>query len=215
MVLRSVTPATAGFFRCEASGEGPAFRSVSGGAALSVVILPKKKPEIFGGYVVNEEDGAMELNCTTDASRPAAQIRWLINNVPVNPELIQESSVSRTSSGLETSFSVLQLQPSRHNQLFPRSGPVIITCEASIPYASNAHLMSPIESNVEALSNPFQRQISVPSDNLMQGSTEKIFRSKKLATPQTLESLTLRKDITIYGKSTQTVNENQQIAKLI
>ena len=119
MVLRSVTPATAGFFRCEASGEGPAFRSVSGGAALSVVILPKKKPEIFGGYVVNEEDGAMELNCTTDASRPAAQIRWLINNVPVNPELIQESSVSRTSSGLETSFSVLELQSKDH---FPRSG---------------------------------------------------------------------------------------------
>jgi hypothetical protein len=48
-----MTPATAGFFRCEASGEGPAFRSVSGGAALSVVILPKKKPEIFGGYVIN------------------------------------------------------------------------------------------------------------------------------------------------------------------
>ena len=119
MVLRSVTPATAGFFRCEASGEGPAFRSVSGGAALSVVILPKKKPEIFGGYVVNEEDGAMELNCTTDASRPAAQIRWLINNVPVNPELIQESSVSRASSGLETSFSVLELQSKDH---FPRFG---------------------------------------------------------------------------------------------
>ena len=213
VVLRSVTPATAGFYRCEASGEGPAFRSVSGGGAMSVVILPKKKPDIFGGFVGGgvEDPGdhavtdTIELNCTTDASRPAAYIRWFVDTVPVSAGLVQEASVSRTSSGLETSFSVLQLQPSRHNQLFPRSGPVIITCEASIPYASNAHLMSPIESNVEALSNPFQRQISVPSDNLMQGSTEKIFRSKKLATPQTLESLTLRKDITIYGKSTQTV----------
>lgn len=89
-----MTPATAGFFRCEASGETPAFRSVLGGAALSVVILPKRKPDIFGGYAINQEDGTVELNCTTDASRPAAQIRWFINNVQVNimttifPEII-------------------------------------------------------------------------------------------------------------------------------
>ena len=56
VVLRSVTPATAGFFRCEASGESPAFRSVSGGAALTVVILPKRKPDIFGGYLSDEQD---------------------------------------------------------------------------------------------------------------------------------------------------------------
>ena len=207
-MLRSVTPATAGFFRCEASGEGPAFRSVSGGAAMTVVILPKKKPDIFGGLVGGgvEDPGdkattdTIELNCTTDASRPAAFIRWFVDNVPVSAGLVLESSVSRTSSGLETSFSVLQLQPSRHNQLFPRSGPVTVTCEASIPYSNNPHLTGPIESPVEALSNSFQRRIAAPSDNLLQGGPEKVFRSKQLATSQTLQSLTLRKDITIYGK---------------
>ena len=224
MVLRSVTPATAGFFRCEASGEGPAFRSVSGGAALSVVILPKKKPEIFGGYVVNEEDGAMELNCTTDASRPAAQIRWLINNMPVNPELIQESSVSRTSSGLETSFSVLELQSKDH---FPRSGKATVkgagtntatvTCEAAIPYSSqklsapsmsSVPYWSTLSSSSTYLSNggvhspesaqhhQFQRRIA--SDSQQHG--ERIFRSRNVASAETLQSLTLRTEILIYGK---------------
>ena len=78
--LRSVTPATAGFYRCEASGEAPSFPSVSGGGQLMVVILPKKEPNIYGG--INED--TVELNCTTDASRPAAHIRWFINNVQVN-----------------------------------------------------------------------------------------------------------------------------------
>jgi len=222
VVLRSVTPATAGFFRCEASGEGPAFRSVSGGAALAVVILPKKKPEIFGGYVVNEEDGTVELNCTTDPSRPAAQIRWLINNVPVNPELVQETSVSRTSSGLETSFSVLELQSRDH---FPRSskGPArggssntaTVTCEAAIPYSSQKAAAPSVSSvtywstlsasstysnganAVAESSHQFQRRIA--SDSHQHG--ERIFRSRNVASAETLQSLTLRTEILIYGKS--------------
>ena len=79
MVLRSVTPATAGFYRCEASGEGPSFPSVSGGGQLMVVILPKREPNIYGEV----NDDVVELNCTTDASRPAAHIRWFINNIQV------------------------------------------------------------------------------------------------------------------------------------
>ncbi|XP_046631583.1 uncharacterized protein LOC124311227 isoform X2 [Daphnia pulicaria] len=227
VVLRSVTPATAGFFRCEASGEGPAFRSVSGGAALSVVILPKKKPAIFGGYVINEQDGTVELNCTTDPSRPAAQIRWLINNVPVNPELIQETSISRTSSGLETSFSVLELQSRDH---FPRSGKssgalkgssssntATVTCEAAIPYSTQKAAAAPSMSSVTYWStlsssstysnggsnavaesaHQFQRRIA--SDSHQHG--ERIFRSRHVASAETLQSLTLRTEILIYVNS--------------
>ena len=84
VVLRSVTTATAGFFRCEVSGEGPSFPSVSDGGHLTVVIPPKRKPEIFGGV----SDGNVELNCTTDASRPAAQIKWFVNGAQVrSPKL--------------------------------------------------------------------------------------------------------------------------------
>lgn len=89
VVLRGVTPATAGFFRCEASGEGPAFRSVSGGATLSVVILPRRKPEIFGGFT-GFDDETVELNCSSDGSRPAARLRWLINGVPVSSIMINK-----------------------------------------------------------------------------------------------------------------------------
>ncbi|XP_045034341.1 uncharacterized protein LOC116929061 [Daphnia magna] len=209
VVLRSVTPATAGFFRCEASGEGPAFRSVSGGAALAVVILPKRKPDIFGGYVLDQEDGTVELNCTTDASRPAAQIRWLINNNPVHPELVQETSVSRTSSGLETSFSVLQLQSRDH---FPRSASgtntATVACEAVIPHqpkiassASSVAHWSTLSSSSTHSSHPaqssqhqFQRRIA--SDSHQHG--ERVFRSRNIASAETLQSLTLRTEILIY-----------------
>ena len=193
VVLRAVTPATAGFFRCEASGEGPAFRSASGGGAMSVVILPRRKPEIFGGFAGLEED-TVELNCTSDGSRPAAQIRWLINNVPVNPSFVQESSVSRTSSGLETTFSVLEL-PSKDGHFTSRSGPATVACEAVIPYGPRNN--SPASSADQHPAMQFQRRIA--DNNGHQQTGERVFRSRTVASPETLQSLTLRKEIIIYG----------------
>jgi len=191
VVLRSVTPATAGFYRCEASGEGPSFPSVSGGGQLMVVILPKKGPNIYGG--INED--IVELNCTTDASRPAAQIRWFINNVQVSDDLVLESSVERTSSGLETSMSVLEL-PSHNRDYFPHSGDVLVTCEAAIAVTpSERH--SPWTQTSETLAtlshHQFQRRIA--SEEHKAGG--KIFRSKATASPS-LQNLVLRKEIRLY-----------------
>ena len=53
------------------------------------------------------------------------------NGWQVSDEMVLESSVERTLSGLETSMSVLEL-PSHNRDYFPHSGDVLITCEAAI-----------------------------------------------------------------------------------
>jgi len=189
--LRSVTPATAGFYRCEASGEAPSFPSVSGGGQLMVVILPKKEPNIYGG--INED--TVELNCTTDASRPAAHIRWFINNVQVSDNLVLESSVERTSSGLETSMSVLEV-PSHDRQYFPHSGDVSVTCEAVIAVSFNEHHSPwmPTSETLATLSHhQFQRRIASDARD----PAGKVFRSRAPAS-KSLQNLVLRKEIRLY-----------------
>ena len=133
----------------------------------------------------------------------------------MNPNLVQETSVSRTSSGLETSFSVLQLQSRDH---FPRSGQATVTCEAAIPYSServassssvtywstlsssSTALMSGETTDAVASSGPshqhhqFQRRIASDSHG------ERVFRSRNVASSETLQSLTLRTEIHLFGK---------------
>ena len=228
VVLRSVSPLTAGFFRCEVSGERPKFHSVSGGAPMSVVILPKRKPDIFGGYVDSPDrplehqrqdnvfppivqqtdaDETIELNCTTDASRPGAQIRWFINEAPVRPGLVQQSAVVRASSGLEASYSVLRLRTRDH---FTRPGPAKVTCEAVIHYA--AERVSPSTHSTGQLGNePQQHEPHWPATasagsalhqrRVASEHSEQIFRSRFFASPETSQFLTQRKEIIINGNS--------------
>lgn len=251
MFLRSVSPLTAGFFRCEVSGERPKFHSVSGGAPMSVVILPKRKPDIFGGFVdppaglegrkeernvfppvvqhQTDADETIELNCTTDASRPAAQIRWFVNDAPVRPGLIQDSAVVRASSGTEASYSVLRLRTRDH---FTQPGPAKVTCEAVIHYAAERAASSAYSTQHQYGSNELQQHEPVdvwpatmsadldPGPALHQRrvaseQTEQVFRSRFFASPETSQFLTQRKEIIINGSSPFAQSLNCQLKNIL
>jgi len=120
--------------------------------------------------------------------------------------LVQEASVSRTSSGLETSFSVLELNSKDH---FPRAGAATITCESAIPYhvlverpfstldwsAGGAYAA---DQSLPPVSQQGYQQRRIASELPLNGG-ERIFRSRTVASQDTLQSLTLRKEIIIYG----------------
>jgi len=187
VVLRSVTPATGGFFRCEVSGEAPSFASVTDGGHLLVVIPPKHKPEIFGGVV----DDTIELNCTTDGSRPAADIKWFVNGVQVRSELIEASNVRRSSNGLETSFSVLALS-SKNAEYFPHAGPVTIACQAVIPTPVPSDDVQRDQSVVF-----FHRRVA--SQATVAGKQQSVgVRSRLHANNHLVSNLIMRKEIIVY-----------------
>ena len=83
--LSSVTLASSSHYRCEVSAEAPSFSSVSGGGYMEVVVLPRQRPVIAGGRSNYRPGDLVDVNCTSAASKPAANIRWFINDkkVPV------------------------------------------------------------------------------------------------------------------------------------
>lgn len=110
--LSRVSLASTGHYRCEVSAEGPSFSSVSGSGHMEVnldnsashvtcqllwhyvneifckiftkvVVLPKKTPEITGGKRTDRAGDLVDVNCTSAASKPAAEIKWFINGIEV------------------------------------------------------------------------------------------------------------------------------------
>ncbi|XP_047120360.1 uncharacterized protein LOC124803224 [Schistocerca piceifrons] len=86
VVLRDLTAATSGRYRCEVSGEAPSFQTVSDHGDLLVVALPEEGPRITGGRPRYQIGDTVDVNCTSGRSRPAAQLAWFINGDRVEDE---------------------------------------------------------------------------------------------------------------------------------
>ena len=80
VTLLSLNLNSAGAYRCEVSAEAPLFNTVSQRNRLNIIVLPNSRPRISGAkkkYHVGEK---VDVNCTSDRSKPAAILHWYINN---------------------------------------------------------------------------------------------------------------------------------------
>ncbi|XP_022244949.1 cell adhesion molecule 1-like [Limulus polyphemus] len=78
--LNHVTLETAGVYRCEVSAEAPSFQTVEASKEMKVTVFPTEGPIINGArpeYIVGD---TVNINCTSAKSKPAAKIRWYIND---------------------------------------------------------------------------------------------------------------------------------------
>ncbi|KAL1506643.1 hypothetical protein ABEB36_005968 [Hypothenemus hampei] len=109
VVLTSVQLSTSGHYRCEVSGEAPFFETVADHAYMMVVALPKVGPEITGGQPRYHVGDTVNVTCTTRESKPAAQLKWMINGEPSDPKYIRgpfKQYVGR--EGLESTSLILE-----------------------------------------------------------------------------------------------------------
>ncbi|XP_077562834.1 uncharacterized protein LOC144178688 [Haemaphysalis longicornis] len=104
--LRNVNLHSAGTYRCEVSAEAPSFDTVGGQKDMAVLVLPTEGPRITGGQVQYRVGDTVSVNCTSAKSKPAATLRWFVNDVPVAEQYGRggESEYSTTlhADGLET-----------------------------------------------------------------------------------------------------------------
>ncbi|XP_032793380.2 uncharacterized protein LOC116930122 [Daphnia magna] len=138
--LSRVSLASSGHYRCEVSAEGPSFSSVSGGGHMEVVVLPKKRPTITGGKSSYRAGDLVDVNCTSAASKPAANIRWFINERKANANYIRQYKAVFGDDGLETT--VLGLTFEVHESHLQNEGKLTLRCVASvnsIPSDSSSH----------------------------------------------------------------------------
>uniref|UniRef100_A0A2L2YQC1 Ig-like domain-containing protein n=1 Tax=Parasteatoda tepidariorum TaxID=114398 RepID=A0A2L2YQC1_PARTP len=127
--LRHVDLNSAGVYRCEVSAEAPEFQTVEAEKPMKVFVLPTEGPSITGGRSKYRLGDTVSVNCTSSKSKPAATLRWYINDELATPDNELEHSTTLHADGLETSS--LNLRFAVNDQHF-RSGNMKLKCTATI-----------------------------------------------------------------------------------
>lgn len=95
-----------------------------------VAALPEEGPRISGGRPRYQPGDKVSVNCTSGRSKPAAQLKWLINGEPADPKYLRGPETIITGrEGLETSVLGLEFTVS-HNHF--KSGNMKLKCLATI-----------------------------------------------------------------------------------
>ena len=102
--LTNLTVSSTGRYRCEVSTEAPVFRTESKYGDLLVIVLPSSAPKISGDNMTSVEllapGDCLLLSCTSDLSKPAADLTWTINGDQVRNglELLSQQDTSQCTS---------------------------------------------------------------------------------------------------------------------
>jgi len=86
--LSKVTKSTGGLFRCEVSGEGPAFDTDAKDAHFVVVDPPKGKPFITSSFItpngnVIGPNESLTANCSGPSGRPPPTLTWTLAGIQI------------------------------------------------------------------------------------------------------------------------------------
>ena len=84
VILLGLNLKSAGNYRCEVSAEAPLFNTVSQRSRMEVIVLPNSRPRISGGQHTYHVGDWVRVNCTSDKSKPAADLQWYINGREVS-----------------------------------------------------------------------------------------------------------------------------------
>ncbi|TGZ47743.1 Uncharacterized protein DBV15_07478 [Temnothorax longispinosus] len=140
VVLNNVNLTSSGRYRCEVSGEAPAFETVSDHGDMTVVgntrkghgnvsVLPNEGPQITGGRSKYQVGDVVRMNCTSAPSKPPALLSWFINDEPANTDYLIGPNIVNVENGLQTARLGLKFHVA--NKHF-RRGDMKLKCLATI-----------------------------------------------------------------------------------
>ncbi|XP_061387933.1 cell adhesion molecule 3-like, partial [Musca vetustissima] len=79
--IRNVSLAISGRYACEVSADAPSFHTTMMGGVMDVVELPTQRPIITGIHSRYRLGDVINGNCSSDYSKPAANLTWWINDI--------------------------------------------------------------------------------------------------------------------------------------
>uniref|UniRef100_A0A1A9V8Q2 Ig-like domain-containing protein n=1 Tax=Glossina austeni TaxID=7395 RepID=A0A1A9V8Q2_GLOAU len=82
VIIRNVSFNLSGNFACEVTADAPLFSTATAYAQMQVVEFPEKRPQLFTELTRYEPGDILRANCSTPPSRPRAELRFTINNMP-------------------------------------------------------------------------------------------------------------------------------------
>ncbi|KAK4293692.1 hypothetical protein Pmani_033628 [Petrolisthes manimaculis] len=124
VVLKNVSVATAGNFKCEVVADSPSFEKDAKSALMRVVEVPSRVPVVSVG--ASDGEGLLLANCTSPGASPPPQLHWLLNGRQL-PSLYSE--VLTGPLGEETPTSLLRLPLSEVRE---EGGRLLLTCRAAL-----------------------------------------------------------------------------------
>jgi len=127
--LRPITLAASGVYRCEVSTDAPWFRTETRQASMLVVELPPSPPSLHGLRPLYLEGEYLEVNCSSERSRPAAALTWYINGEQAESRHLRQYAPRGVDGNLETSTLGLRLTVGGHHLSQKQ---LVLRCVASI-----------------------------------------------------------------------------------
>ncbi|KAH8325233.1 hypothetical protein KR074_001886 [Drosophila pseudoananassae] len=89
VLIRNVSFSLSGQFSCEVTADAPLYSTATAYAQMQVAEFPEKRPQLFTENTRYEPGDVLRANCSISPSRPRAELRFTINNVPVNSDETQ------------------------------------------------------------------------------------------------------------------------------
>ncbi|XP_025017516.1 uncharacterized protein LOC107366341 isoform X2 [Tetranychus urticae] len=125
-----------GKYKCEVSAEAPEFKTAEMEKDMEVYVLPQEGPQISGSKSRYNVNDIVLINCTSAKSKPAASLKWYINESPAPVEYEYEYPTLVHSDRLETSVKSLRFKV---NEKHLRGGNMKLKCTATL---SKVYVMS-------------------------------------------------------------------------
>ncbi|XP_076067810.1 uncharacterized protein LOC143040593 [Oratosquilla oratoria] len=129
VVLDGLQLNSSGNFRCEIITEGPKFVTSVGEGNLTVIDLPESAPVLEGARTSYRLGDRVDVNCTSPLSKPAAALKWYINEELAPSSWLRPFPTQLEPEGLETARLGLRFMTSRKH--FPK-GQLRLKCVAEI-----------------------------------------------------------------------------------
>ncbi|XP_064553955.1 uncharacterized protein beat-Ib [Drosophila montana] len=130
VLLRNVPTSISGKFACEVSADAPTFDTSIVAADMEVVELPTQRPIITGIHSRYRLGDIINGNCSSDYSKPAANLTWWINDIQVPPNYLRTYDIQRhLAEHLESAVLELNFVVTTHHFI---KGRLKLKCSARI-----------------------------------------------------------------------------------
>jgi len=132
--LGNLTLESTGRYRCEVSGQAPIFATDSKFGDMLVIIVPDAGPIIQGHKSRYSPGDILNVNCTTENTKPPANLTWYLNNKLVDEAYISRYPLRNRSLGFEYLHTpTLGLQYQLKQEDFSRDASLLdLKCTASM-----------------------------------------------------------------------------------
>ncbi|XP_039952943.1 uncharacterized protein LOC120769808 [Bactrocera tryoni] len=121
---------TSGKYSCEVSADAPSFNTFLVSGEMEVVELPTQRPVITGIHSRYRLGDVINGNCSSDFSKPAANLSWWINDLQPPPDSVRTFGIQRHfSENLESAIVEINIVAELHHFI---KGRLKLKCSARI-----------------------------------------------------------------------------------